>query len=166
MDIRERTKQRRAAGLIPKYNHKRLPFGLSRENKDTPQTKIPLPVFEVCEYEGPVVESCKTCNNGQRDVRMCLHPNPSDPDRDTCTRGYVSDKIQACINCPDRKVKKSETTITGWKGAGWYCVSINNHSCKSVELLEEDMYDSTITICSGPYSEQHEALTHCNVLYE
>lgn len=63
----------------------------------------PVRVSLLCEYDGPVVEPCR-CGGGMRDVRMCLHPNPSDPDRDTCTRGRVSGKVQSCADCPDRVV--------------------------------------------------------------
>jgi hypothetical protein len=53
-----------------------------------------------CVHEGPVVEWCKTCSGRgeSRHVRACLHPTA---DRDTCTRGEVSPKVQACATCPD-----------------------------------------------------------------
>lgn len=63
----------------------------------------PTPLPTLCVYEGPVTEPCKTCNSGNRDVRICAHPNPSDPDRDVCTRIHVSDAVQSCARCRDRK---------------------------------------------------------------
>lgn len=55
-----------------------------------------------CVWEGPVVEACHSCRGEARSVRLCLHPNPSDPDRDACTREYVGPAAQACRACPDR----------------------------------------------------------------
>lgn len=68
------------------------------------RTSLPL-----CEYEGSVVESCKTCNSGQRDVRLCLHPTA---DRDFCTRGRVSDKVQSCMDCTDHSHRPKPQS--GW----------------------------------------------------
>lgn len=62
---------------------------------DRPRVRLP------CIHEGPVVEACKTCGGAEdRHVRACLHPDPS-ADRDTCTRAFVSDRVQACSACPD-----------------------------------------------------------------
>ena len=72
-----------------------------RVAKPSPSPPVALP----CVHEGPVIESCKVCNKERgelRHVRACLHPSPSDEDRDACTRGYVSDKVQSCDRCPDR----------------------------------------------------------------
>lgn len=55
-----------------------------------------------CIYEGPIIETCKTClNDESRHVRICAHPNPSDPDRDKCTRLSVGPNVQPCSTCPD-----------------------------------------------------------------
>lgn len=78
-------------------------------------TSPPLPTPTVvytlpCVHEGSVVEYCKTCRGAlseRRHVRVCLHPNPSDPDRDLCTRTYVSDRVQACDRCPDRRAERN-----------------------------------------------------------
>lgn len=69
-----------------------------------PVGRVALPVLAPCAHEGRVIEHCQTCSGSKgegRHVRFCLHPSPSDEDRDTCTRAYVSDKVQACVNCPD-----------------------------------------------------------------
>lgn len=70
--------------------------------RPVPSARLALPVLAPCAHEGRVVEYCKTCSNGDnRHVRFCLHPSPSDEDRDTCTRQPVSNKVQACSSCPD-----------------------------------------------------------------
>lgn len=70
---------------------------------------------------------------------------------DECT-GNVFTVCLACSCCP----------IDGWDGAGWYCIEDTGPTdCFVAELLDEDVCDGTITICSGPYASQIEALAAC-----
>lgn len=63
-----------------------------------------------CVHEGPVVEPCKTCSSGNRDVRLCAHPAPTDPDRDKCTRVATGGPVQACATCVDYTPPPDPTT--------------------------------------------------------
>ncbi len=80
----------KAAGvpIPPSAIKKPLPYSL-------PVARIP------CQWEGAITESCPNCNKvaGEaKHVRQCGHPTV---DRDTCTREYVSHKVQACSTCHD-----------------------------------------------------------------
>lgn len=109
--IIERTAARKAAGLIPVYNHPK------KENPKTPRQAIPLEVLRPpCKFEGSVLSPCTSCGSNEgRHVRACMHQNPSDPDREACTRADVKkvweDKIlQGCSTCPDYQEETSNGT--------------------------------------------------------
>lgn len=57
-------------------------------------------------------------------------------------------------------VGSQDCTITGFEGAGWYCV-LDGAECVPLELLEEDRCNAAIVICSGPYATEGEALLNC-----
>lgn len=99
--LRERTNRWKAAGVIP-------------TDGKTPQPVVRTP-SRVCLYEGPVVESASCGCRGAEDfhVRLCHHPNPTDPDRDKCTRQPVGPAVQACTTCPDQKFKVDDPDPPG-----------------------------------------------------
>lgn len=71
----------------------------------TRSQKQSLPLLPACPFEGPIVEHCHSCQAEEKSVRLCNHPSPSDEDRDKCTRGRVSDKIQSCQDCNDHPLR-------------------------------------------------------------
>lgn len=62
----------------------------------------------------------------------------------------------ACSTCP----------IPGFYGAGWYCIDSDGTGtgtlCVSFYLEEEDGFNESIVICSGPYDTEAEALVYCD----
>lgn len=61
---------------------------------DKPRTPLSLSHPLPCKHEGAILEPCYTCGAERRHVRDCdLH--------EKCTRGYVSNKVKACIRCAD-----------------------------------------------------------------
>lgn len=60
--------------------------------------------------------------------------------------------------------------IAGWDGPGWYCVNdltsgtgtgTSDDECEVQYLMEEDICDDDIRICSGPYETEEEATAVC-----
>lgn len=51
--------------------------------------------------------------------------------------------------------------VEGWDGEGWYCIENVDEECIVAELLEEDRYDCSLVICSGPYETEEEAQEAC-----
>jgi hypothetical protein len=57
----------------------------------------------------------------------------------------------------------SGCAITGWAGAGFYCIVVGTY-CVAVELLAEDECDTSLTICSGPYATLAAAQAACGLV--
>lgn len=77
--------------------------------------------------------------------------------RDTNNKG--------CGNIFRLKVEMDCCPMTGWMGAGWYCVVAAAGDCAdatNVELLDADKCRTDIKICSGPYSSETDASLHCS----
>ncbi|MDY3555298.1 hypothetical protein R5W24_004439 [Gemmata sp. JC717] len=96
-DHQRRTADRKAAGVDQTYPHHR-----GRAASAGARTSLPLLTRGPCHHEtGAVLEYCTTCNEEARHVRGCdLH--------ERCTRGYVSDKVQACDRCPQYTAAERE----------------------------------------------------------
>ena len=105
-----------AANVRSYQRHWQLPEtgSLERLSRSPRERVFPINGAGRCPYEGPVIEPCnEKCESKAeaRHVRLCLHPDPADPDRDKCTRGMVSDKVQSCATCDDRPDRKKRTPL-------------------------------------------------------
>lgn len=95
-ELRERIESRRKNTI-----RKRLSTtlqNLSRSPNSLNLIRRPLP----CLHEGAIIEPCPTCQGELRHVRDCAHPsNPTE----SCTRGYISDKVWSCDKCTNFKTE-------------------------------------------------------------
>lgn len=86
--------------------------------------------------------------------------------------GFTGDAtpIDVCVpNTFALKVECSCCPPDGWQGPGWYCVVDTGETCDDlenacVELLDADICDETLVICSGPYADQEECEGECVTL--
>jgi len=73
-----------------------------------------------------------------------------------------SPPLTTCSNIVTVRVTLSCCPITGWGGAGWYCIEDTGpDDCTAQELLDADKCDTDIVICSGPYATEADALAVC-----
>lgn len=70
--------------------------------------------------------------------------------------------VSGCVNSFEIRLRCSCCPIDGWDGPGWYCIEDTGpEDCIVAELLDEDKCDTEITICSGPYASEADAIAVC-----
>jgi hypothetical protein len=70
------------------------------QSKASQQRRYTLP----CIHEGAVLEWCNTCNGDMKHVRDC-------DIYEKCTRGNVSDKVKACVDCKDYQPESESSRV-------------------------------------------------------
>jgi hypothetical protein len=80
--------------------------------------------------------------------------------------GSGSGFVASCDGGLILAVECSCCPIAGWHGEGWYCCRDAGSlgPCVAVHLLDSDACDTSIQICSGPYTDETAALAACGTV--